>query len=922
MELRVWLISFSCVSLCWPAGRFVSSFAVPQPEESESRARASYAHHGYEREMRPLPVAVLAESLSGDALLNGSALALAGHLDRMPLHALMARASGVAFRDADSDVEHVLGVRVAHGQEPELEGELPLQPRLGSHFPLTGSELSAPLPTDRSRDREEDGHTDDLPLGGPDADADLETHVKDSDPHPAGGHKHLHVDAHDLALAAEFGQGKDSAEKYMKNCKDGPPNIAHLEPSHNGTRLVATARKQDDCNDICISSSCVEIAATLLQSMDLRKDPCEDFYSYVCGNWDKNNPIPDDKSSYDTFTKMRDHLDVIVRGLLERPIAASDSKASAKAKKLYQSCVNEEIIERRGSEPLLRFLQDLGGWPVIDQQWNASGFHLEETIGRLRNMHNDILISLWIGPDGKNSSWNVLQIDQAEFGMPTREYFLDSNQLYRLAYLGLMTSIAELLAMARTRAMTDMEEILLFEVKLANISIAQEHRRNFSAIYEKLTIREMEAQVPQIKWRRYFEVVLNRSVSPNESLVVYAKDYFVRLGQLLDKTPTRTLANYLIWRIVQNRASNLDERFRSRRRVFSNLLLGNTKESPRWRVCVQYVNDNLGMALGAMFVREHFKEDSKEIAQLMIRELRLSFIELVDEVDWMEGVTKLKAKEKMNSMIDNIGYPDWIQNSTKLDQEYDGIDFDPEKYFENVVTCLRYLTAREREELWKPVNRSTWSTTPAVVNAFYSRTKNQIMFPAGILQPPFYNSHFPMTMNFGGIGVVVGHEISHGFDDKGRQFNKFGNLEQWWPPETERHFEQKARCLIEQYNKYQLTDLNLTVNGMQTQGENIADNAGIKLAYRSMVRWLSHNQVPRLPGLHHLSPHQLFFVNFAQVWCGSSRPEAMQFRLRTGVHPPGRFRVIGAVSNMHEFADAFHCPNTSPMNPPRKCQIW
>ncbi|GAU91875.1 hypothetical protein RvY_04050 [Ramazzottius varieornatus] len=690
----------------------------------------------------------------------------------------------------------------------------------------------------------------------------------------------------------------------------------------NSSQSIAATKKGDDCHDICISSSCVEVAATLLQSMDMEQNPCQDFYSYVCGKWEKNNPIPDDKSSYDTFTKMRDNLDFILRGLLEKPVGPEDSSAVRKAKKLYESCVNEEIIERRGAEPLLKFLQELGGWPVIDSTWNASHFSFEETVATLRNMHNDILISLWIGPDGKNSSWNVLQIDQADFGMPTREYYLDSNQLYRLAYLGLMTSIAELLGVPRARAMNDMEEILQFETRLANMSIPQEFRRNFTAIYEKMTISEMEKLVPQIKWMRYFESVLNRSVRTDETLVVYAKDYFIKLGDLLTKTPKRTVANYLIWRMVQNRAANLDERFRSRRRIFSNLLLGNTKEPPRWRICVQYVNDNLGMAVGSMFVKEHFKEDSKEIAQLMIREISISFIDLVGQVDWMDDNTKSKAKDKMGGMIDNIGYPDQILDLAKLDDEYKGVELDAEKYFENVVTCLKFLTQREREDLWKPVNRSTWSTTPAVVNAFYSRTKNQIMFPAGILQPPFYNRHYPMTMNFGGIGVVVGHEISHGFDDKGRQFNKHGNLEQWWPLETERHFEHKARCLVDQYNKYQLTELNLTVNGLQTQGENIADNAGIKLAYRAMQRWLQSHKVPRLPGLHHLSPEQLFFVNFAQVWCGSSRPEAMQFRLRTGVHPPGRFRVIGAVSNMQEFSDAFSCPANSPMNAPQKCQVW
>ncbi|XP_061377153.1 neprilysin-4-like isoform X2 [Danaus plexippus] len=506
----------------------------------------------------------------------------------------------------------------------------------------------------------------------------------------------------------------------------------------------------------------------------------------------------------------------------------ANGDAALKARFLFKSCMNHDILQKRGHVPLLDLLDILGGWPILKPGWDSKNFDWLELMAKLRLYNNDILISEWVGPDIKNSDEFVIQFDQTSLGLPTRDYFLqESNKVYLEGYRAYLIKIATLLGGNIEHVKESAVKLIDFEINLAKITSAPEDRRNVSELYRRMTLAKLEGLVPEIKWRKYLCIVMNRTIDSSETVVLFALSY----------------------------------------------------------------------------VR--------------------AFRELLHMTDWIDEETKKLAAHKVDSMMLRIGYPDFILNKKELDDRYKEVQIHPDKYFENILNILQHLTKMEQSRIGQPVNKTLWNTAPAVVNAYYSRNKNQIMFPAGILQPPFYHRHFPRSLNFGGIGVVIGHEITHGFDDKGRLFDCEGNLHRWWSDSAIEAFHRRAQCLIDQYGRYVVPEVNMKLDGVNTQGENIADNGGVKQAFHAYQRWLlQHGAVDEtLPELNHTST-QLFFLNFAQVWCGAMRPEAMRNKLKTAVHSPGRFRVIGTLSNSLDFAREFQCPPGSPMNPIHKCSVW
>ncbi|XP_050412278.1 neprilysin-4 isoform X2 [Patella vulgata] len=682
--------------------------------------------------------------------------------------------------------------------------------------------------------------------------------------------------------------------------------------------------------EICLTPACVKAAARLMNAMDDSVDPCENFFDYACGNWNKVNAIPDDRASYNTFGKLRDDIQVMVKDLLNKPPSDKDSAAMKKAKYLYVSCTNETLIDQRGLEPILNLLNELGTWPaVVGDSWKEEEFDLIDLIIKLRLYNNKILVDQWVSADDKNSDVNIIQLDQPDLGMPSRDYYLKGrNNKAVLVYEKFAQEVAALLGANKTIAERDIALMIDLETEIANLTIPQDQRRDNEKLYNRMTIKELSERIPGFDWLRYLQLVfksVNISINETEELVVYAPDYLENMVKLINRTEKRVLANYLFWRIMMNRVTNLPDKFRIIRKDYYKTIFGSEAERARWRDCVGYVIDNVGNAVGRLFVEKHFDENAKSIALEMIHNIRESFYELLTEAHWMDEKTRVVAKEKAESIAEKIGYPDYILNNTALDEEYDDVEFYPDKYFENVLANIRSIAISNLKKLRDPVDKTKWSTTPVVVNAFYSSTKNQIMFPAGILQPPFYNKDYPKSLNYGGIGMVIGHEITHGFDDRGRQFDKDGNLIQWWDDEVIESFKNQAQCIVDQYGNYTVPEVNLQVNGIQTQGENIADNGGLKeafRAYRKMVEHDEHEKRIHLPGIAHLNNYQLFFLNFAQVWCGTMRPEAAINRIRTGVHSPGRFRVTGTLQNLPGFVEAFKCANTSYMNPPEKCRVW
>jgi predicted metalloendopeptidase len=396
------------------------------------------------------------------------------------------------------------------------------------------------------------------------------------------------------------------------------------------------------------------------------------------------------------------------------------------------------------------------------------------------------------------------------------------------------------------------------------------------------------------------------------------------LGKLLAKTPKRTIANYVMWRITGFSSFFLTDELRKRQLQYSTVLSGKQEQEPRWKECVDITSGSLPISVGALYIRKHFKEDSKRAALEMVNNIRAQFENILNEVSWMDDKTRATAHVKVKAMSTHIGYPDELMDNKKLEEYYNELEINPDTYLESVLKMSVFGTNYAFNKLRKPVNKTDWIThaRPAIVNAFYSSIENSIQFPAGILQGQFFSADRPRYMNYGAIGFVIGHEITHGFDDQGRQFDQNGNLFEWWAPNTRTAYLEKARCIIEQYGNFTEPTTNLKLNGINTQGENIADNGGVKESYMAYKKWVSENGAePMLPGLDY-TPEQMFWISAAQTWCSVYRPEAMKMRITTGVHSPAQFRVLGPMSNMHDFSKDYNCPQNSAMNPAHKCEVW
>uniref|UniRef100_A0A8C6PG76 Membrane metalloendopeptidase like 1 n=1 Tax=Nothobranchius furzeri TaxID=105023 RepID=A0A8C6PG76_NOTFU len=550
-------------------------------------------------------------------------------------------------------------------------------------------------------------------------------------------------------------------------------------------------------NNVCTTSDCVTAAARLLQNMDKSINPCDNFYQYACGGWLERHVIPETSSRHSVFDILRDKLEIVLKGVLETA-REQDRDAIKKAKVLYGSCINESLIEQRDSQPLLKLIDSIGGWPVASEDWNAT------------------------------AGWKIFSLTLS------------------VSYTNWHPCSVPL----RTHAFT------------------------------------------QGSW-----------------------SYIC----------TQTMQNYLTWQLIIDRVNSLSRRFKDARARYRKALYGTTVEDAWWRDCVRYVQSSMENAVGALYVSETFAGESKRMVSDLIGKIQKAFVETLEELSWMDASSKEKAREKAMAIKEHIGYPAYIleEKNPKLDQEYANLNFSEENYFENILENLMSEAHKSLKKLREPVDPDQWIIGAAVVNAFYSPNRNQIVFPAGILQPPFFSKHQQQALNFGGIGMVIGHEITHGFDDNGRNFDKDGNMLNWWSNYSAEHFKEQSQCMVQQYGDFvwKLAG-GQNVSGISTLGENIADNGGVRQAYKAYLQWVDmEGEELQLPGLD-MDHKQLFFLNFAQVWCGAYRPEYASQSIKTDSHSPLEYRVLGSLQNFEAFSEAFQCPKGSLMNPEQKCRVW
>ncbi|XP_056869200.1 phosphate-regulating neutral endopeptidase PHEX [Takifugu flavidus] len=707
--------------------------------------------------------------------------------------------------------------------------------------------------------------------------------------------------------------------------------------------LIVVSQKSSQ-EEFCLSPECIEAAGSILSKIDRSVDPCDDFYTFACGRWIKENPIPEDFSSYGIYPWLRQEVDIRLKELLEAPSEPSELEAVRKAKTLYRSCMNETILEKLDSKPMLKTLkQPEFRWPVVgdglggEYQWSAGQWSLLKTLADMRNLHSkSVLIRLYVSPDNKNSSYYVIKLDQASLSLPSREDYTtnsSSAQAYRAALLSLMVDVAVMLGAPEKAAQAQMEQALAFETKLAHILVPYENRTSES-MYNRYSISRLHRHIPEFDWLGFIKRVVetkedkSRSISSSEHVIVRVPQYFKDLFKLINNTDPRVVANYVQWRTVFSRITTLSRRFLYRYLDFARVTTGTTSLTPRWDKCVNYVENSLAYATGRIFVDKHFQEDKKIMMEELIEGVRWAFIDILEkENDWMDPPTKKKAIEKAHAVLAKVGYPEFILNDTYLNEDLKKLVFSEKDYYGNVMQTLKFIGQSDLAGLRKTVPRTEWFTNPTTVNAFYSSSTNQIRFPAGELQKPFFwDKQYPRSLSYGAIGVIVGHELTHGFDSNGRKYDSNGNLDQWWSNSSITAFNEKTQCMIDQYNDYFWEKAGLNVRGKRTLAENIADNGGIREAFRAYRRWVDTSrggtEEPQLPGVG-LNNNQLFFLSYAHIRCNSYRPETAREQIQSGAHSPPKFRVIGSMSNYEEFWKAFSCPESSVMNRgAQSCRVW
>ncbi|KAF1674450.1 Neprilysin, partial [Pygoscelis papua] len=706
------------------------------------------------------------------------------------------------------------------------------------------------------------------------------------------------------------------------------------------TMIVLYATYDDS---LCLDLSCIT-AARILENMDTTAEPCNDFYQYACGGWLKRNIVPETSSRYSNFDILRDELEVVLKDVLNTQ-GNNDITAVQKAKTLYRSCVNETTIDSRGGRPLINLLPNVSDWPVATTNWDSSygtAWTAETAIAQLNSRYGKkVLINFFVGTDDKNSTAHIIHIDQPGLGLPSRDYY-ECTGAYKeacSAYVDFMISVAKLILQERNISFNErdiseqMKRVMDLEKEIANATTKSEDRNDPLLLYNKMTLAQLqnnfslEIDHKVFNWSKFINDIMSTvqiNIENTEHVIVYDPEYLIRLKSILNKYTPRDLQNYMIWRFIMDLVNSLSRNYKDTRNAFRKALYGTTSETAVWRRCANYVNGNMENAVGRLYVEEAFAGDSKHVVEEMIADIRDVFIKTLDELTWMDAETKKKAEQKATAIRERIGYPDEIMtDDSKLNSEYQELNYKEEEYFENIIQNLVFTQKKRLKKLREKVDKEEWISGAAVVNAFYSASRNQIVFPAGILQPPFFSASQPKSLNYGGIGMVIGHEITHGFDDNGRNFNENGDLVDWWTEESARNFKELSQCMVYQYGNFSW-DLagGQHLSGINTLGENIADNGGVRQAYKAYENFVKkHGKEELLPGLQ-MNHKQLFFLNFAQVWCGTYRPEYAVNSIKTDVHSPGKFRVIGSLQNSPEFSEAFSCTKTNYMDPAKKCRVW
>ncbi|MEW5739746.1 MAG: M13 family metallopeptidase [Myxococcota bacterium] len=647
-------------------------------------------------------------------------------------------------------------------------------------------------------------------------------------------------------------------------------------------------------------------------AMDLTADPCTDFYQYACGGWMAKTEIPADRPLYSRgFVAIADRNEQALKTILEEAAAEKLPPGTPFAKQLgdyYATCLDEAKLEKSLPEVKKYVAQ-------VTKVKDAT--ELAKQVAALQQAGFGPLFGIDAMQDLKDSSQVIAGLDQGGLGLPDRDYYLEDNERMKATREGYLAFVEKMFTLwgekpeaAKQAARTVME----LETRLAKVSLTRIERRDPQKLYNRVDRKGLDEKAGGFPWGAFLTSVGAKDVS---AINVTSVKYFEELSAMAKDTKPDVFKTYLTWVVLRGSVRALPKAFQDESFAFNSKFFTGAKEDrPRWKKCVAFTDAALGEALGREFARRYFPEDSKQRTSEMVKQLQASFELNLATLPWMDEATRKAALEKVGRMVGNnkIGYPDaW--------RDYSKLKTDRSTYFANALAAARFETARQLAKIGKPVDRKEWLMSAPTVNAYYEPQKNEIVFPAGILQPPFFDPNATDAVNFGSMGMVVGHEITHGFDDEGRQFDVDGNLKDWWTEASGKAFVERAACVERQFDGYTAID-ELKVKGKLTLGENVADLGGLKLAHSAALAWYAKKGVTEDSSRY--TPGQQFFLGFAQSWCTKVRPEQARLRATTDPHSPPYWRVNGPLGNLDAFQKAFECPASARMirTGADRCAVW
>ncbi len=651
-----------------------------------------------------------------------------------------------------------------------------------------------------------------------------------------------------------------------------------------------------------------DLAERIRAALDPKADPCVDFYQYACGGWIQSTTLPGDQSRWVRSFSVIDEQNVDrQRALLDA--AAKDASATGDARRIgdfYGACMDEAAVEKAGTTPLAPWLEAIAR---VDSAKAALAL-----AGRLQRVGNGALMSIQIAPDLKNPGIVIAHFQQGGLGMPDRDYYVSADPRKKellVAYEAHVARMLGLLGEDAAKAKGHARDVVAFETALAKASREATEMRLPEKLDNKLDLAGLENLSPRLDWKGF---LAGLGVPQLQSINVATPEFFEALQKELLAAKPETLQAYLRWGLVNQTAGLLPSAFQKADFDFYQATFQGQKEMrPRWKRCVDATETVLGEALGKLYVEKYFPGESRQIAVTMMKDIQDAFVADLPGLRWMDDTTRARAREKKEALESKIGYPVRFR-------DYSQMVVGRASYFANSMAANEFESDRQLAKIGKAPDRSEWGMLPQEVNAGYYPPSNMITFPAGILQPPFFSRDFPAPMNYGAVGTVMGHELTHGFDDEGRKFDAKGELREWWAPEVTKAFEEQAQCVRDQYDAYEVLP-GLHLNGTLTAGENIADVGGMKQAWLAYKAWSKRNGGPG-PGLAGFTPDQLFFLGHAQSWCTVSTPEDARRRVAVDVHSPSKERVIGPIVDHPAFGETFQCKPGTPMNPVKKCEVW